>query len=64
MSLWELGMDERLKYFPDMIVNLEALEDDLVANGAPVQAVLHVQEAIRICREYHRLARSEGQNRS
>ena len=52
-------MDERLKYFPDMIVNLEALEDDLEANGAPVQAVLHVQDAIRICREYYKLAQSE-----
>lgn len=55
-------MDEGLKYFPDMIVDLEALEDDLMANGAPVAAVLHLQEAIRICREHQRLARSEDQD--
>jgi hypothetical protein len=56
-------MDERLKYFPDMIVDLEELVDDLVANGAPAQAVQHVQEAVRICREYQRRAQSEGQQR-
>lgn len=56
-------MDERLKYFPDMIVDLESLEDDLVANGAPVQAVLHVQEAIRICREHYRVACSKDEHR-
>lgn len=47
-------MDEKLGYFPDMIVSLEALEDDLVANGAPIAAVLHLQEAIKVCREYYR----------
>ena len=57
-------MDDRLKYFPDMIVGLESLEDDLVANGAPMQAVLHVQEAIKICREHQRRAHSKEEQQS
>lgn len=45
-------MDDGLKYFSQMIVDLEALTDDLVANGAPIEAIRHVQEAIKICRNY------------
>ena len=45
-------MDDRIKYFPDMIVDLEAIQDDLVANGAPIEAIRHVQNAIKICRNY------------
>ena len=51
-------MKEQLEYWPDMIVDLEALEDDLVANGAPVAAVRHVQEAVRICRDHLQSAQS------
>jgi hypothetical protein len=41
-----------------MIVSLEALEDDLVANGAPATAIYHVQEAVRICREQYSRSQS------
>ena len=54
-------MKDKLEYWPDMIVDLEALEDDLLANGAPVAAIHHVQEAVRICREHYRLAQSGEQ---
>jgi len=52
---------EKLDYWPDMIVGLEALEDDLEANGAPVAAIRHVQEAVRLCREQYRRARPDKQ---
>lgn len=45
-----------------MIVDLEALEDDLEANGAPVAALHHVQEAIRICREHYRRTQLDKPN--
>ena len=46
-------MKEKLRYWPDMLVSLGALEDDLVANGAPVEAIRHVQAAGRICRDFY-----------
>lgn len=46
-------MESARDYFPGMIVDLEAIVDDMDANGAPVEAIRHVQEAIRICRQYH-----------
>ena len=52
-------MKDKLEYWPDMIVNLEALEDDLLANGAPVEAIRHVQEAVRICREHYGRVQSD-----
>jgi hypothetical protein len=56
-------LKDKLEYWPDMIVDLEALEDDLLANDAPVEAIRHVQEAVRICRERYRLAKSDEQSR-
>jgi hypothetical protein len=53
---------EKLEYWPGMIVDLEALEDDLEANGAPVAAIHHVQEAIRICREHYRRTQPDKPN--
>jgi hypothetical protein len=34
-----------------MIIDLRAIEDDLVANGSPIEAVRGIQEVIRICEE-------------
>ena len=53
-------MQEKLQYWPDMLVSLAALEDDLTANGAPVEAIQHVQDACRICREFYRRVASEN----
>ena len=57
-------MKDKLDYWPDMIVSLEALEDDLIANGAPVAAIHHVQEAVRLCREHYRRARPDTRDGS
>jgi hypothetical protein len=48
-------MDTGKDYFDNMLLDLMGIEDDLVANGAPLEAVRHLQEAIRICREYSKI---------
>ena len=58
-SLGGDALKDKLEYWPGMLVDLGALEDDLVANGAPVEAIRHVQEAGRICREQYRRAQAD-----
>lgn len=48
-------MNDEKEIFGEMLLDLEAMEDDLVANGAPVEAVQHIQAAILLCKEHFRL---------
>jgi hypothetical protein len=44
-------MKQKSEYFSEMLLDLQGMEDDLVANGAPVEAVRHIQAAIVLCKE-------------
>jgi len=39
------------EHFSKMLLDLQGMEDDLVADGAPVKAVGHIQAAIMLCKE-------------
>ena len=45
-------METEKDFFESMILDLQGMEDDLVANSAPVEAIRHMQEAIRVCKEH------------
>jgi hypothetical protein len=44
-------IDEK-EIYSEMLSDLEAMEDDMVANGGPLEAVQHIQAAIALCREH------------
>jgi len=48
-------MNRNAEIFSEMLLDLQGMEDDLVANSAPVDAVRHIQAAIALCKkEYQR----------
>lgn len=47
-----MSLEEEI--FGEMLLDLKGMEDDLVANRAPVEAVRHIQEAIALCDEEYR----------
>lgn len=42
-------METERSYYAMMLNSLCGIEDDLVANRAPLEAVRHVQEAVKLC---------------
>jgi hypothetical protein len=47
-------MKQEEEIFNEMLLDLQGMEDDLVANSAPVEAVRHIQAAIALCKEHYR----------
>jgi hypothetical protein len=45
-------MNQEKEIFSEMLLDLEAMEDDLIANRAPVEAVQHMQATIALCKEH------------
>lgn len=48
-----LKVNKEEEFFRIMLLDLQGMEDDLVANRVPVEAVRHIQDAIEICRKYY-----------
>ena len=48
-------MHDARTYYEIMLNSLSGMDDDLIANSAPKEAVWHLREAIRLCKaEYYR----------
>jgi glycine cleavage system aminomethyltransferase T len=47
----EKAMESERVHYELMLNALGGIEDDLVANRAPVEAIRHVQDAVLICKE-------------
>lgn len=59
-----LQISAEKQYYEEMLNSMGGLEDDLVANMAPLDALQHMREVVRLCREDYHKRFSEGFTRN